>query len=193
MGIKLSKDLRAEYSRLWSSAELRVERLAPARKEVDTIRANAVRYQEVAATLLPGPPPWELIGVIHALESDCNFETHLHNGDPLSSWTTHVPKGRPESGTPPFKWEFSAEDALRLARWDRLTDWSTPGMLYVLERWNGWGYRRYHPATPSPYLWAGTTVYRSGLYVADGTFDPLAVSKQVGGAALLRLLGVGDA
>jgi lysozyme family protein len=41
---------------------------------------------------------------------------------------------------------------------------------------------------PSPYLWAGTDIYRSGKYVADGRVDPDAVSKSIGAAAILKAL-----
>jgi lysozyme family protein len=38
----------------------------------------------------------------------------------------------------------------------------------------------------SPYLWSGSQHYTSGKFVADGTFDPDAVSKQSGAAVILR-------
>ena len=40
------------------------------------------------------------------------FDQHLHNGDPLSGRTTHVPPGRPRPASPPFTWEQSAHDAI---------------------------------------------------------------------------------
>lgn len=70
-----------------------------------------------------------------------------------------------------------------LPDWD---DWSIPGMLYTLEGYNGWGYRRYHPEVKSPYLWSGSNHYASGKYVADGTWSRSAVSAQCGTATLLR-------
>ena len=51
---------------------------------------------------------------------------------------------------------------------------------------NGFGYRRFHSGVLSPYLWSYSNHYTSGKYVADGTFDPDAVSKQCGSAVILR-------
>lgn len=41
---------------------------------------------------------------------------------------------------------------------------------------------------PSPYLWSGTSQYRSGKYVRDGLYDPGKVDPQLGCAALLIAL-----
>jgi lysozyme family protein len=66
-------------------------------------------------------------------------------------------------------------------------DWSIEGILFQLEAYNGWGYRNHHGIN-TPYLWSGSNQYTSGKYVADGKFDPTAVSKQIGGALLLKYL-----
>lgn len=151
------------------------------------IVASRNRYQAVAEKV---NVHWTVIGIIHYLESNCNFSTHLHNGDPLTERTTHVPAGRPKLGTPPFTWEYSAIDALT---GDRI-DCSTLGnLLDSLERYNGLGYRtgsgqQTTPPSTSPYLWSFTDQYVKGKYVADGKFDPTAVSAQVGAVALLKML-----
>jgi hypothetical protein len=116
------------------------------------------------------------------------FTGHLHNGDPLTAQTVQVPAGRPRTGGPPFTWEASAADALASHRLGPQTDWSLPGTLFQLERYNGWGYRRSHPEVLSPYLWSFSEHYRAGKYVADGSFSPTAVSGQCGAAVLLRRL-----
>jgi lysozyme family protein len=59
-------------------------------------------------------------------------------------------------------------------------------MLYLLEAYNGFGYRP--RGVPTPYLWSFSNLYRSGKYVADGKFDRNAVSKQCGAAVMLRVL-----
>lgn len=41
---------------------------------------------------------------------------------------------------------------------------------------------------PSPYVWAGTSNYEKGKYVADGKFDPNYVDQQLGVAVMLRTL-----
>ena len=133
--------------------------------------------------------PWYFIAAIHNMESSLNFHRHLHNGDSLRAKTVHVPAGRPVGmGDPPYLFEDSAVDALRMKGLDKWEDWSLGGMLYQMERYNGWGYYKYHPTVNSPYLWAGTSLYTSGKYVADGKFDPDAVSKQIGCVALLKHL-----
>lgn len=122
------------------------------------------------------------------MESGLDFTCHLHNGDPLSARTVHVPAGRPKSGKPPFTWEESAEDALRMRRIERVESWSLERVLYELERYNGWGYRLYHPYVLSPYLWSFSNHYTSGKYTADGRWSDTAKSRQCGAAVILRRL-----
>jgi len=183
--IALTEGLRAEYERLFSTCAIRPARAPETEAIIGRIEANRARYEDVSERL-EGSPPWFLVGVIHTMESALSFTRHLHNGDLLTARTVHVPAGRPADGTPPFTWEESAVDALRLRKLDAWEDFSVAGTLYKLEQYNGWGYRLYHPHVLSPYLWAGSLHYSSGKYVADGTWSDTAVSKQCGGAALLR-------
>jgi|GEM_PF-6243671 len=182
-GSSLTPALRAEYESLFARAAIRPERQsivsATARSMADAV--HWPRYVAVADTL--GVPP-HLIALIHAMESGLSFSGHLHNGDPLTARTVHVPAGHPLQGNPPFTWEESAADALRLHKLDAWGDWSLAGFAYVLERYNGFGYRRH--GNVSPYLWSFTTAYTRGKYVSDGHFDPQAVSQQAGAMALLR-------
>jgi lysozyme family protein len=128
--------------------------------------------------------PWKFVGIIHAMECGFNFSGHMHNGDPLTARTVQVPKGFPKTGTPPFTWLQSALDAMRLKKFDQVTDWSVPHMLYLLEAYNGFGYRR--RALPSPYLWSFSNIYTKGKFVMDNKFDPEAVSKQCGAGLMLK-------
>jgi lysozyme family protein len=130
--------------------------------------------------------PWLFIACVHHMECNLSFGKHLHNGDPLTARTVHVPKGRPVLSTPPFSWQFSANDALKLKGLDRWKDWSIEGWLYQLEGYNGYGYLLYHPHVNSPYLWAGSNLYDKGKYVSDGKFDPNAVSQQLGIGCILK-------
>jgi lysozyme family protein len=127
-----------------------------------------------------------MVGVIHGMECGFNFTCHLHNGDPLTNRTKHVPAGQPQTGTPPYSWENSAIDALTREGLNTVTDWSIPHMLYLLEKFNGFGYRKM--GKPTPYLWSFSNLYEKGKYVADGRFDPEAVSKQCGAAVMIRAL-----
>jgi len=182
--IPLTASLRDEYESLFATCDIRDGVAAAVERLVDRIAASEARYAAVTEAL--GQPPWPVIAVLHAMECGLDFSAHLHNGDPLSARTTHVPKGRPPDGEPPFTWEASASDALRFEGWTRWTDDSVAGTLYRIERYNGFGYRLHHPDVLSPYLWAGSVHYTRGKYVADGTWSPTAVSRQIGAAVLLR-------
>lgn len=149
------------------------------------IQKGTARYESIAREV---NVPWEVIAVIHCLECSCNFNQHLHNGDPLGSPTVRVPAGRPK-GWQGGTWEESAKDALKYDKLDRV-DWSnTESGLYAIERYNGMGYAKYHKEVHSPYLWSGSQYYHKGKYVSDGKFDANAVSKQMGAAVLLHCLG----
>ncbi|MBI1405985.1 MAG: hypothetical protein GC145_07660 [Caulobacter sp.] len=181
--IILTDGLRAEYERLFESCSVRQERQALVESLVNQLEIHRDRYQSVGDSL---GIPWAFIAVIHNMEASQSFYGHLHNGDPLTARTRQVPAGRPKSGSPPFTWEQSAADALTMKGLSSTTDWSLAGLLYQLERYNGWGYRTYHPHVLSPYLWSFTNHYSSGKYVADGRWSESAVSKQCGAVALLR-------
>jgi lysozyme family protein/cell wall-associated NlpC family hydrolase len=183
----LNKGLRQNYNLLYQSLLIRPARRAAVDQMARRITANKARYQKVGKAI---GMPWYVVGIIHSLEAGGDFTKHLHNGDPLTARTTHVPVGRPKTGKPPFKWEASAIDALSGFRaWK---DWSIPGTLFKLEGYNGFGYRDHHPNVPSPYLWSFSNHYTKGKYVADGKFSPTAVSQQVGAAVLLKRLSAGD-
>ncbi len=182
--ITLSAALRDEYGRLFDTCDVRPGVASAVERLVTRIAAGKPRYEAAAGA--GGTPPWFVVGVLHAMECGLSFAQHLHNGDPLTARTTHVPKGRPPDGEPPFAWETSARDALQFEGWTGWTDYSVTGTLYRVESYNGFGYRRYHPEVRSPYLWSGSTHYTSGKYVEDGRWSDTAVSRQVGAAVLLR-------
>lgn len=183
--VKLTSALREEYQRLFDACQVRPDKVAEVDAAAGSVAGNRSRYEAVGEPL---GIPWHFVGVIHNMEGSLNFRTHLHNGDPLTARTVHVPAGRPREGSPPFSWEQSAADALRLRALDKCADWTLPALLYQLEGYNGWGYRLHHPHVLSPYLWSGSQHYTSGKYVADGTWSDTAVSKQTGAAVLLRRL-----
>jgi lysozyme family protein/peptidoglycan hydrolase-like protein with peptidoglycan-binding domain len=176
---------RRRYELLYESCLVRPNRRASVDQLVAKITASRPRYQKVGKAL---GVPWYVVGIIHSLEASGDFTKHLHNGDPLTARTTHVPAGRPAAGKPPFTWEQSAIDALRLRGLDKWKDWSIPGTLFQLEGYNGFGYRDHHPNVPSPYLWSFSNHYTRGKYVADGRFSATAVSQQCGAAPLLKRL-----
>ena len=175
------EDVRKGYRNLWEKAEIRPEYLSAAKRAAASISAFRNTYSGIIPSI-----PWYFIGIIHHLESGGNFRSHLHNGDPLSARTKNVPAGRPASGQPPFTWSESAFDALTMKGLDKITSWPIERILYELERYNGFGY--FSKGVNSPYLWSMTNLYSRGKYVSDGKYDPSAVSKQVGAAAILKIL-----
>lgn len=172
--------LKSGYERLFQACVVNDASKDAANTIVDRILANEERYRTAQNK---SSVPWSVIAAIHSLEASLNFNTHLHNGDPLSQKTTHVPAGRPP-GNPPFTWETSAADALKnLTLWQ---EWTIPGALFVMERYNGAGYNK--RGLPSPYLWSFSNNYEKGKFVADGKFDPEAVSKQCGAGVILKIM-----
>jgi lysozyme family protein len=181
----VTKAQRQRYNVLYQSCLIRPARRRAVDQLVRRITGGKRRYQKVANAL---EIPWYVVGIIHSLEAGGDFTRHLHNGDPLTARTTHVPAGRPKTGNPPYTWEASAIDALTSQGFRTWKDWSVPGTLYKLEAYNGFGYRDHHPNVPSPYLWSFSNHYARGKYVADGRFSATAVSQQCGAAVLLKRL-----
>lgn len=183
--INLTQALKEEYQRLFNNCQINLDKLNAVETIVNKIVQNRNRYEQVGNQL---SIPWYFIAVIHNMESSLNFNCHLHNGDPLTNRTTHVPAGRPINGNPPFTWEESAIDSLTFQRINIWNDWTVSGILYKIEAYNGWGYRANHPEVLSPYLWSGSNHYTRGKYVADGRWSDTAVSNQIGAAVILRRL-----
>lgn len=178
--------LRAEYVALFRSMEIRADH----REKVDWyVRKllepkNRSRYEAVSTET---NVPWFVIGLIHAIEATYDFNTHLHNGDPLTARTRQAPAGRPPTGSPPFTWEESALDFVKWRKWDNQADWSLATTLYRLEANNGFRSRVLYKIN-SPYLWSFSNHYTKGKFVADNVFDGSAVSKQCGLAVILKVL-----
>ena len=169
--------LRDEYARLLAACEVteRLQALAAAKR----ILLLKPRYSKVSAKT--GVPILWLM-VINERESGSNLFTYLGNGQSLHRVTSEVPAGRGPFAT----WEAGAEDALHLDRIDAVTDWCWPHALYEGEAWNGFGPRMHGRHTG--YLWAGTSVYNGGKYVADRQWDAGAWDKQLGIVPLMRAL-----
>ena len=187
-----SDGLKAKYQNLWDSLVIREFTKYPdgntifwkkeLTKVVNKLLTLRKMYQEVE---LKTGCAWQLIGAIHSME--CGFSiTHLHNGDVLSERTTHVPKGRPLKSNPPFSWIESAVDAIEFDNLEKIKTDNIPYLLFRLELYNGKGYLKMDK--PSPYLWSGSHHYSKGKYVKDGVYDPNAISKQLGGALILKEL-----
>ncbi len=176
--------LRNEYRQRFRTAEVNANRKALVSGIVDSLVAKKTRYEHVGDPL---DIPWWFVAVIHDLEASRNFNAHLHNGDPLTHKTVHVPANRPP-GNPPFTFEESARDALTLDGLAHKDDWSISHALFRFERFNGFGYRKASIDIPSPYLWSFSQHYRKGKFASDGVYDPNLVSQQCGAGVLLRVM-----
>ena len=165
-------------TRIWWDRACRTRDFNPVAVRLLTLKPRYLEIERATGV------PWFVIAVIHNRESGARFDRNLANGEPLDRVTTLVPKGRG-----PFKtFEDSAVDALLNCApfLGKHTDWSLTGTLTAIEQYNGLGYARL--GVPSPYLWAGTDVYKAGKYVADGRYDPTHVDQQLGCAGLIMAL-----
>ena len=173
-------DLRVQR---FLNAEVKKQYIPQVDKVVRRILLNQKLYKCVDSKT---DVPWYVIASLHNMESGGSFKHHLHEGSPLYGRTRWVPKGRPKTSAPPFTWVESAQDALSYdkmgqKRWAYLFD-----TLWAVEGYNGTGYWRYHRSTPSPYLYAKTSIEKPGKYVSDGKWSSTARSKQIGVAAIWK-------
>jgi len=176
----------SSYQILYNTAIVKSDKIPMIDGIISKIVANTDRYKTVSKEFTD--MPYWFVSVIHNMEASLSFKHHLHNGDPLTSRTIHVPKGRPKAGNPPFQWEDSAIDALKYQGLNAISDWSIPNVLKELEFYNGAGYRK--RGINTPYLWSATNHYGTapnvGKYVEDGKFDSAAISQQIGAGAIIK-------
>lgn len=176
-----------EYRDLWS--KMKVIKVSEARAQARKVCASPAkeRYKNVERRT---GVPWFVVGCLHMRESNANFNTWLHNGDPMRKngraiQTVHVPKGRPPD--PNVDWETGAVDALvTVEHLDEIKNWGPEHVAYAAEKFNGFGYRHPMRDIPSPYLWGGTNVQKPGKFVADGVYDKNVMDPQIGAMAVLH-------
>jgi lysozyme family protein len=183
-------EMKKEYETLWQTCKINANNMPYVSWAANLCVKNKDRYSKVADQV---GCPWYVVALLHCMESGFNFNTHLYNGDPLTARTVQYPPGRPKEGNPPFTWEYSALCALREDGVGNIKTWDIANVLYFCESYNGMGYRNGSgqnttPRKRSPYLWSMTNHYEKGKYVADGKFDPNAVSAQAGVGAILKKL-----
>ncbi len=161
-----------EFGDIVVNGEAKVEILSVTK----IILANQERYMAVQdATGVP----WKLVAGIHYRESSLDFRGCLHNGDPWNKKTVNVPKGR----GPFTSWHESAIDAIILEKNKFPAKWDFAGQMDFAEKFNGLGYR--HKGLVSPYVYASTSKYHSGLYTSDGKFSSTKVDKRLGVACIV--------
>lgn len=172
------------YKEMWDSMYINCDSVSQIETLANKLKSYKWRYEEVAKKI---GCPWYFIAVTHYRESSVDFKAVLHNGEKIigtGKKTKLVPKGRGPFST----WEDSAIDALKLRKLDKVEEWDIETLLSELEKYNGLGYKKYHPEVPSPYLWSKTCYYVSGKYASDGKFDKNLVDKQIGCAPILKFL-----
>ncbi len=189
--------LRPEYEELWDIINRPggLTRVADTMHEAEAIVAPDARSRFAAVERRTGVP-WFVTGIVLTREagSPPNFHAWLHNGDPMFDHsgaprqTVNVPAHRPPD--PAVSWEDGAVDAYEI---EGLVDadWSPALAAWLLEKFNGFGYRLYHHIR-SPYVWGATTVQQRGKYTADRVWDPAVMDLQIGGMALLAALMTHD-
>jgi lysozyme family protein len=169
---------------MWAQMQIRPEHQTVIERDAAKIAVNKATYETVAQQ---SGVPWFVIGLIDQMEAGGGCKAHLHNGDPLSGRTIHVPAGRPPPpAEPPFTWEQSAFDALQLEGFDKIKAWPLSTIAGSLEKYNGMGY--HSRGVPSPYLWSFSNQYSAGKFVKDHVYDPSAVSEQAGAMPILKAL-----
>lgn len=167
------------YAKQWDSMTIRPSRLAEFKSIAKRLFDAKGRYVNVQNKT---GVPWYMIAVIHEREASQNWNTQLAQGDPLHRRSTHVPRGMGPYDT----WEEGALAALKYDGLTKVQDWRLEKILFHLEQFNGWGYHLH--GVPSAYVWAGSTVYTRGKYVADGVWSSGAIDTQPGCAPLIRCL-----
>jgi lysozyme family protein len=167
------------YSKMWDLAIVYPAAMEQAKARMNVALAHEDLYERVKDDI---HVPLLFVMPVHEREASLRFNTHLHNGDPLTARTKHVPAGRPKTGTPPFKWDESAADALTMQKLDKVQNWSIERILYEQHRYNG--ITKY----PSSYVFGGTQFYTSGMWVADHVYDASVLDKRPGTLAMMKAL-----
>ncbi len=143
-------------------------------------KKNKSKYEEVAKKT---GMPAQLIAAIHWRESGGDFTTYLHNGEKLGKPTTMVPAGIYFGAN---QWTEAAVDAIKRQGTSGVNKKNFKSLLDFAERYNGLGYK--NKGVASPYVWAGTTNYKGGKYVADGVYDANYVDQQLGVAVMMKAI-----
>jgi len=169
---------KLHYEALWDS--LRILPDWRARVNIAAHRIARMKHEYVKIERAIGIP-WAVAGVIHDLECSCDPVGGYHNGERWDRVTTLVPAGKG-----PFD-SLAASGIDALWGLANLPSWTIGEIGWRLERYNGMGYAKRD--AESPYLWSGSNHgIGVGKYVADGRYDPNAVSQQVGAMCSLRMM-----
>lgn len=182
------QNLKDEIKKAWNNCEIDKDRIPEVEKWVRFFADHKTRYDKVSSiTHVPN----YFIFEIHLREASCSFLKNLMNGEPLDRVTKNIPKGKG-----PWKdWESAAKDAMVYEGFHLIGEslWTIERALYCSEKMNGFGYHNvigdHGVIELSPYVWAGTNQHdETGKYVSDGHYNPKAPERQLGTAAVLKML-----
>lgn len=171
--------LRPEYAKLWATMGVSADKAKTLEIVARRVLNGKKRYQTVESK---SGVPWFVVGLIHKMECDLNWNLNIAQGDPWNRRSVRVPAGR----GPFASWEDAAIDALSIDGTDKVSDWSIERLCYELEKYNGFGSRA--KGIHTPYLWSYTGHYTKGKYVADHVWDGNAVSQQAGAMPILKTM-----
>jgi lysozyme family protein len=164
--------LKPEYTALLS--QMRITRQpevdATAKRLLGYVEAGRYRFgcQQTGVPIVVAAASFER-------EAGSNFRLNPAQGWPLDSRSRNVPYNGPFAD-----WTTAQIAAYKIDGLDKVgaANWSWEIGCYEEEGFNGFGPRAHGKHTG--YLWAGTSIYTGGKYVADGVWDPNAVDKQLG-------------
>lgn len=165
--------LQAEYTSL-------LQRMVITRSsEVDEVAHKLLGFVDdgrYAAVSAKTGVPQIVMAASFEREASSNFRLSPAQGDPWDEVSRHVPAGR----GPYHDWAAAAEDAYHIDHLDAIgaANWSWERSCYEEELFNGFGPRNhgYHTG----YLWAGSSIYTGGKYIADGVWSASAIDRQLG-------------
>jgi uncharacterized protein (TIGR02594 family) len=163
------EDYRDEYEEMFRSCRI----VDPGKQQemdatIALMEKHRARYTALAEQV---GVPWYFIAAVHQREASGKFTGSIRDGHRL-------PDG--------VDWEEDAA-AVITEQCDGWHNWSAAGLLYRLEAYNGFGYRKQHINTP--YLWSFSQHYSKGKYVerqGKSRFEPNQVDKQPGTAVILH-------
>lgn len=139
--------------------------------------ANKSQYDQIAHAV---NCDWQLVAAIHYREASLRPNVYLHNGQTLGQTTTIVPKG---IFFPSGAFVEASIDAIKVRAKNVK---GLAACCAMSEKHNGLGYRKH--GVYSPYVWASTNIYTSGMYIADGKFDSTKSDSRLGTAAIYLCL-----
>lgn len=177
----------SEHQKLWDTMKIIQDAT-----QLNAMASKVIKYKSVyQAVEKDTGVPWQLVAVIHIREAGLQdvgiFHGGIHNGQSWKIKATIIPK------IGPFKsWHECALAALKRTGLSAVGagNWTPAKMVSACEPYNGYGYRRM--GIRSPYLWASTNHEQKGKYIRDHVFDRNVEDTQMGCAAMLKFLGVGQ-